>query len=239
MGAEASYIFDRRYDFQHFSGTANAYVICSIPRAGGHYLCHLLWSTGSFGSPSEYFLGSFVDAWKKHYGTATELDSIRRIVADRTSPNGWFGIKVHWNQFQRLQSLSVPESIFRIEGYVFLTRKDIVAQAISRVIAHQTGQWISLDPKLPREPVYDRGLIAKYIDLIERDTENWRLFRERIDKPFVELTYEDLLGRPQTWVDDIARTLGVSGQTAIASLPVTKQGDERNREWARRFLAGD
>jgi len=238
MGVEESYIFHKRYDFQEFGGAAKAYAICSIPRAGGHYLCHLLWSTGSFGSPSEYFLASFVDAWKKHYGTATELDSIRQIVAHRTSPNGWFGVKLHWDQFQRMQQLEVPESIFAIEGYVFLTRRDPLAQAISRVIAHQTGQWISLDPKRPQEPVYDRGLISKYIDIVHRDGENWRAFRERIEKPFVELTYEDLLEAPQARVDEIARSFGVSGSTAIKSLPVTKQGSDRNARWAERFLAG-
>jgi len=114
----------------------------------------------------------------------------------------------------------------------------VLAQAISRLIANKTDQWISLDAKRAEEPVYDRNSISKYLEMIHRDSDRWRFFRGELDKPVVGVTYEDLMEDPQKWVDEIAHTFGVSGSTSIGPLPVNKQGNDRNSQWAERYSRG-
>jgi LPS sulfotransferase NodH len=178
------------------------------------------------------------EAWQARLGTTSELDSLRKIVARRSSPNGWFGAKVHWAQFEHMRRLSVPDSIFRLRGYVFLSRRDVLAQAISFAIARQTGHWISLDRPKPADPVYRREIVDECVAQIHAEKARWDALRAEIDAPVIELFYEDLVADPQAGVDLIARTFGISGPTAIADIPLTKQADERNDLWRRLYQSG-
>ena len=104
--------FGSTYDFPRFTAPADAYIICSTGRSGSHYLGHLFFSTGMMGSPLEYFHLGHLKTWRDILKTETDVETIRGIVARRTSPSGWFGVKTHPSQFRRMIATQIPPEIF-------------------------------------------------------------------------------------------------------------------------------
>jgi LPS sulfotransferase NodH len=237
MTVEQSYIFDARYDFPCTELPAKTYLICSAPRAGTHFLAHLLWSTGALGSPSEYFLSSLIPVWNKRFGVDCYSAAFKEIVTRRTSPNGWFGAALHWEQLETMKRTKIPESICNIEGFVFLSREDRLAQAISLEIAIQTGRWISLDSKRrDAVPVYDRAAIDRHLLEIDQQLEAWRQFRQELAQPWIQLSYESVVEAPQSAVDQVAAMLGIDTPTTIGSIPIEIQSTALNKRWRDWYL---
>ncbi len=143
---------------QHY----RSYIICTTPRSGSTLLCNLLAETRVAGVPESYFHRPSVESWLQSQGLrrsdfVTEedaltavLESVRQAGAGGT---GLFGLRLQRGSFdffqQQLARLypDAPDDVARIEAafgptlYVHLTRTDKLAQAISHVIAEQTGLW--------------------------------------------------------------------------------------------------
>jgi LPS sulfotransferase NodH len=119
-------------------------LIASTPRCGSHYLGHMLGATGQCGVPLEYLNKRNRKYWARRFGTDRMDDLFPTIVQHRTSENGTFTLKAHWKQFHPfingLDSLTHGPGI---EKTIWIMRRDQLAQAISKVIATQTGVWIS------------------------------------------------------------------------------------------------
>src|SRR5690554_4240321 len=106
-------------------------------------LGHALQATGSFGFPLEYGNPSNLAEWKKRLGVDGLPELVSAIQAIRTSPNGVFSIKIHYPHIDNFGGIDVIKKLFPESYFVFLTRKDLLNQAISLSIAKQTGVWIS------------------------------------------------------------------------------------------------
>ncbi len=139
----------------------NAYVLCGTPRTGSTLVCTLLESTGVAGRPQSYFrqpdLDTYATAWgipRAPDGRFTFADYLRGAVNAGQSANGVFAVRIMWGTMaevvRNLRELYTDHAsadrdlLMRAFGptrFIYLRRRDVVAQAVSRARAEQTNVW--------------------------------------------------------------------------------------------------
>lgn len=217
-------------------GDLRGYAICAEPRSGSIYLCQLLASTGVLGVPTEYFnVDTLRGRGHPDYPSDPEgqLAQITRLGA---TPNGVYGVKVFSKHFDYARETRWAERLPRL-SFVYLTRLDLLGQAISHVRASQTQQWVA--HRLAQgEPAYDFEAINGELLRLARAQARWSYFLSRNDMPIVHVIYERLVQAPQLCVDAIARLVGVTEPATIdaSQVRVKVQRDALNDEWRARFV---
>jgi LPS sulfotransferase NodH len=208
------------------------YVICGDHRSGSTYLCQLLESTGVLGRPKEVF---------SNPAAAIEVErnpaALARLVAERSTPNGIYGLKVFTQQFDVTMKSGWPE---RLPGlrFIHLQRRDLLGQAMSFVRSIQTDRFRSTE-KARAEPHYDSVAIAGHLARLADNEARWRRYFARNGLEPLWLTYEGLVADPAAAVAAVAAYVGC-GEAAVpdlAAVTVAVQRDEASDEWRRRFVA--
>jgi len=210
-------------------------LIASTPRCGSHFLGHMLGATGQCGVPLEYLNKLNKKYWALRFGTDRMDDLFPRIVQHRTSENGTFTLKAHWKQFHPF--IDKLDSLTRglgVEKTIWILRRDQLAQAISKVIAAQTGVWIS-GATPTGTPRYDYDAIVRSAEANRRSNLYWRAHLAPFSKAdCLTLIYEDIVS-DATILDEVSVFLDLDAQLRPA--PRTrKQGDMTNSEWRDRFM---
>ena len=234
------------------------YWICSTQRSGSTLLCDLLTQSGVHGQPEE-FLDIRKQVFRSLYEEAggSRAQYLQWLFEHRSSPNGAFGLKLHWNQgvafvrgaradamaHARMGTgLRAVRSLARDFGdlrYVWVKRRDRVGQAVSLYRARNTNQWVRPDgdPNARRpDPPFDADEIDRALRWLTRVDAGWERYFGRVGTtPFV-VHYEDLAA-------DQARVLGALGEHLGVPLPpsiaprLERQRDEWSTETRERFIA--
>ena len=228
--------FGPEYDLPPFGGRARTYVIASTRRSGSHMLGHLMLATGRLGSPLEYLQPSNLGAWQERLGTDSPAATVRALMARRSSADGWFGVKAHWPHVEA--ALADPELVAALDvrDWVRIVRRDKVAQAVSLVIAGQTGAWISF-VRARRRPEYDRDAVASALRSVHAADAAWdQFFAASSADPYV-VVYEELLADPDAVLAGVCERLGVPAPTEPVRAATERQATDVNEEWRARFLA--
>ncbi len=213
------------------------YVVASTPRSGSSFLCRQLWSTGLMGAPAEYFnYEGHMLRMAARLQPQNLLEYVQRLFALRTSPNGVFGFKAHWDQFHIVRAGRLL-TLFPGLRYVHLERTDRVAQAVSLAKAEQTGMWGSRRQAPIATPVYRPRLIRHWMDRIEQDNGRWLAFFRRLGIHPVAVTYESLAADPDAATVEVLRSFGFAPDPAarIDLRQTVRQADSINRDWIERF----
>jgi trehalose 2-sulfotransferase len=161
-----------------------------------------------------------------------------KLLACRTSSNGVFGIKAHYHHFE--EALDWCPSMIELLSpvtYIYLCRRDTIAQAVSMAKAMQTNRWTSMDADVKTDLHYDVRLISECLDEVRRQKIGWlRWFELHNITPFV-LSYEDLIANAASVVSSVVNLMDVQGdeRSEICPPEVKKLGDGINIEWAARF----
>jgi trehalose 2-sulfotransferase len=89
---------------QKVTDAHTACVICTAPRTGSSLLGEALTSTGCAGRASEYFdiHKHNEQTWITKFKIAQDKDYLEKVIAAGTTPNGVFGLKLHWHQIPAL-----------------------------------------------------------------------------------------------------------------------------------------
>src|SRR5215470_11441615 len=92
----------QEWDFEPGSATPRMfYCVAATPRSGSTWLCQLLWATGVMGAPAEYFNPrASMMQMAGRLGARHAREYVRLLKERRTSPNGVFGFKAHWQHFR-------------------------------------------------------------------------------------------------------------------------------------------
>ncbi len=237
-------------------------MIASLPRTGSTLLCRALWDTDQAGSPKEYLNPMQVRDWEArlaptrlarrlHRGLRGPLvgmagrgrwsdarlwSYLQRVQRRRTTPNGWFGLKLHWHHHRRwfVAPRREPSTSLGSIRWVLLTREDRIAQAVSWVRALQTGRWASWQPPAQRGR-YDPHAIARALRWIQEGEAGWRRWLQIRGITPLCLSYEDL-------VEDWAHTLELVFDTLGIEAPVPAPGldrlaDAHSNIWIDRFTS--
>lgn len=214
------------------------YAVCSVPRSGSSLLCELLCLSGVAGAPTEYLDATQEAEFRRVWGVDDTAAYLRALVDRKTSPNGVFGLKVHFDQMA--DSLGERDLAEVLPGLsvVYIRRADALAQAISYTIARQTEQWASTHEAVGR-PRYRRSSIEESLRQIGLDEQRWeRWFDDHRLDP-LRIDHAELVARPWETVQLVLDHVGVNERpdtSAVATLE--RQSGVRSRLWGARFRAG-
>lgn len=181
------------------------------------------------GRPEWRDISSFSrSSWRKYLVLNAELN---------TSPNGLFGVKMHWQQYSHhMLELGIDVTLWaRDVRWVRITRDDEVRQAISFVRAAQTRSWNS-NMAATGEPVYDPDAIRTALARIRWENVRWDEHLAAIGADPLRISFEQLVSDREATVRAVLAHAGTSIDTVPA--PGTRtQSDSVNDEWAERFAA--
>jgi LPS sulfotransferase NodH len=236
-------------------------VLASSPRTGSTLLCRTLWDLGLVGAPKEYLNPMQIRDWEVRLGhpwsrglhallqgPAVGLagrgrwtdDRLRRHLARvrsrRSSPTGWFGLKIHQHHFQRWfldAGRPVPDWLGPTT-WLAIRRRDRVAQAVSWARAMQTGQWAS-HQRGYAPPRYDATRIARLKAEAEAQDAAWDTFFDAEGIQPLRLDYERLTRDLDGTVRAVLDHLGVAWAGDLGPPPLARQADAISAEWIERF----
>ncbi|SCA57913.1 hypothetical protein MTBPR1_70185 [Candidatus Terasakiella magnetica] len=229
------------YDLADYNRPVRTYILCTAPRCGGTLLGSLLQETGKMGMPHEYFhLQENTPELAQNWGLEAPVETARYIqtaLKKRTSENGVFGLKAHFSQFgPLLRKAPFQEFLKTTKAYIHITRKDLLAQAVSYAIAHQTRHWSSLQPS-QTEAKYDEEMIEKCLNDILNQNTAWQKFFALNNIAPITLSYEQLLEDTNHHCQKICKAVGVEDVAPfkLESSPLAKQRNQMNEDWIERF----
>jgi trehalose 2-sulfotransferase len=248
---------DEAFDFKQPTALRKSYIIASLPRSGSQFLCSELWRTGVLGAPNEYLLVNFFNhkqpmiasvKTRRRFlvGTESRLRStsiaeyIAKLVACRTSPNGIFGLATHIYQLHEfLREYPALLEVMAPVTFIYTTRRNKIAQAVSMAKAYSTSAWTSQMRSNPAPPEYSKELIEGCLaDLAKQELEWERWFASNQVTPF-RVVYEDFAADRAGTIRSIMESLGVQNDepAKVELPPVERQSDSTNKEWIARFEA--
>lgn len=191
------------------------------------------------GEPDEYFnRANQFPALCRKYGVSFTAELVPFLLRDKTTPNGVFGFKTHYDQFVVLRDEIDFNSTFPNLRYIYIHRRDLLGQAISYTRATQTNQW-SGDQELLRPPWFDPQDIESRLDAILEQCAAWQRYFAMFEVESIEVSYEDVATAPKQTCEKIFDFCGVDA-TAPSNLEVAgikRQADQLTEEWRKRMVA--
>lgn len=231
--ATVSQVESTDWDLERYVDRPRIYVVASQPRSGSHYLALQLRATGQAGVPLEYFHVAHWKRWAKRCGQYDPLAVFRILCQRRTTPNGVFGVKTHWKQFQYACRLRLEDELAQAR-FIQITRHDLLGQAISMVIATQTGAWIH-DNAPQRAPEYSFRAIESAIGQLIAERGSWDRFFAYTGIEPMRISYESLTSELDPTMRRVCAHIGIDW-TVTEPAEARVQRTERNEEWRERFL---
>lgn len=231
--------FSESYDLPRVDKPSKILIIASTPRCGSHMLGHALHKTNCFGFPLEYVNTRNFAEWKKRFHKESLEEVIKEIQQRRTSQNGVFGIKVHYSHIKQFGNFRMLKRIFPDAYYVFLTRKDVLKQAVSLSIARQSGVWIAGQTPAKATLTYNFNTIDRCLRETIHNNAAWHYNLTVNGCNFIAMDFDsvrtDLVGSIQC----IANFMGID--VALGDIPkeqiTESQSKEINTAWEKQFLA--
>lgn len=194
-----------------------------------------LWETGRLGAPLEYFnFQSWMLAMSGRLGAGNLSEYLERLLAVRTGPNGVFGFKAHTDHVRFLMLANVWRGL-GLSRLIRIERTDRLAQAVSLVMAGQSGKYSSLDASI-RAPVYNAdGIRAASAYLQQCDTQ-WTRFAAQTELPIMNVNYDRLVEDGDGVVREVLDFIGPDPAPPVTGLPeYRRQADVTNEAWISRF----
>jgi trehalose 2-sulfotransferase len=216
--------------------------------------------TGIAGHPRSYFnrVAHYNPRVQRVLGNARDDDRyLDRVIVAATTPNGVFGGKVHWDHFLNLiakaergsqpgtAAASVLERLaVRLPDlrFIWLTRRNAVARAISHYRVKKTNRWqidsrwVTDDTGGEGEPGFDFDEIRAFVRAGEIEDAHWRQFFEEHEISPLDLVYEDVIQDLEAAVRRVLEFLGLPADNVTLPPPnLRRQADDRSREWEARY----
>ena len=131
---------------------------------------------------------------------------------------------------------------FGAQHYIYLSREDKVAQAVSLVLAKQTGLWhLNADGSIRQQsgkksvPVYDQHAIAQELEMLEAEARGWADWFEREQIKPVDLSYEQLASDPIGALQSILQGIDCGEGRQSIKVNTAQTRSEINQQWIERF----
>jgi trehalose 2-sulfotransferase len=231
---------------------SSSVFVCGVPRGGTSLLAHLLGSTGVAGRPAEWFWREDVERNTRAWGVTSWDEYLDRVLEHGTTPNGVFGVKVMWGHLGELlfrlrirtreyeaPDLAVLEAVFPRPRFVWLTREDTVAQAVSWSKAIQSGSWAADQPATGELEFSFEQIDRLHHEVRIYDGAWRRWFASHCVRPF-HVTYEELCAERESTIGRVLAWLRLEplAEARIEPTPtLRKQADGVNADWAARYRA--
>ena len=190
--------FNAYFDNSFARRPSKRFLLASTGRTGSHLLAYHLFLTGMLGSPFEYLHPKHFERWRTLAGGTSSAEVLSFIEGKRTGTAGWFSLKAHWQQLHEFEcSLgNRREAMLTFDFAVHLKRRSVIRQAISMLVAQQTGSWIHFQ-RPNAKPEYSQTKIQQHIDRINHSNACWADWFQRRSVPYAECYYEDVIEKPK------------------------------------------
>lgn len=235
-------------------------IIAATPRSGSYLLCDLLQATGYLPLADEWLTDVAMEARRMAYGMAADTPweaLLPELLRREQNEAGVFAVKTVWEHFEscvgtaastapstpgegRNKTLArhVP-SVFPHPKFLWIKRRDGLAQAVSRVKAKQTGQWRSgqtgTESRTPKL-VFSPHEIYCSIVFANLDNRCWEAFFRESETPVLSVDFEDLIKDPHRSLSEVCAYLSLPAPEAL-ELPGKPQRDHVNDTWIERYWA--
>jgi LPS sulfotransferase NodH len=215
------------------------YGILSSPRSGSTLLGRFLHETKLAGDPQEYFNPPLIALERKRSGNAKlGMNKFLHLMESRrTSPNGVFGLKMHYSQLMAVFNTNKPNDnvvkyLRGLDKLVWIRRRDRLGQAISQAVAIRTNVWSSEDSRFERNPdvqIHPYEVVGA-LNIVARDDAGWEQLIKRVPLTVHEVWMEDLVADYENQARAVLRHLGIDKDVAaIPPQPIEKQSGELNQ----------
>ncbi|TPK70418.1 hypothetical protein FJ930_19060 [Mesorhizobium sp. B2-4-15] len=212
------------------------YAICTSPRSGSNFFCQHLSSTGALGHPLEYFNWRARRFFDHPNFPERVSGQIEKILTMGATSNRIYGLKIFAHQHDWISGeIDWTDALPNLH-FVYLSRRDLLQQAVSWAKAIQTGQYRSTQPP-NQTAVFDPELIQRQLDALVRERARWEMFYARTGIQPLRIEYEPLVADPLDAVSEVANMMGVKLQPTqdFSRVVIQKQRDLISQEWADRF----
>lgn len=223
------------------------YVVAITPRSGSSYLCDVMTKSRCFGQPDEFINPDTIAQIMAKIPGRTPEEYLTNILKFRRARNGISGLKASWFHWQRFSQAMNDEQRHYLTQfkYIYLTRRNLIAQAISLYRATASSVFHTNIQHSPdalnkfQAQQYDYEAIKFWYEHIAQQEQGWQqyFYQQRI-YPLC-LTYEDVETDIVMTLKRIANYLGIDVNSVLlpkeASSIFEKVGDQRNIEWTHRF----
>jgi trehalose 2-sulfotransferase len=228
-------------------------LIATLPRSGSTLLAHALARSGIAGSASEYFRPDFVHIAGRDWGLdigSPATDLISAAMRTTATDNGVFSVKTHWFQFHWLcdhlfGEVSCAEVAAKLGElmpglrYVYLSREDKAAQAVSFLRAVRTWKWQDSASEQTAEETdlpIDLQQLRYFEDRLTYQEGMWQRYFEEAGIEPLRITYSDLA---DDYDSTIRRVLSfISGDSASGTIPqpvLRKQAGRSSADWIEAY----
>ncbi|MGH8191578.1 MAG: Stf0 family sulfotransferase [Rhodanobacteraceae bacterium] len=241
-------MYDKDMDFlTHHERPSRRYILATMPRSGSTLCSIRFWQSGQLGAPLEYLNLRMAKGVLKRLGYVLEngrpneaqmASYWTNLQKLRTSPNGVFGCKLFVCNLAYLSN-RLPEFLSRVAPthVVYLTRRDLVGQAISYSRAQRSNIWFG-GLHSTQTPQYDFEHIRSCLTSICGQMAVWeRLFKVWGIQP-LRLYYEQICRTPRRAVVAAKAHMGlVHDPASKLALPlIVRQADRVSSDWRTQFL---
>ncbi len=201
------YLMSYERDFPIRTKSRYRYALLSTPRCGSNMVSDMLHQTGVAGDPLEYLNSRFIAGYlrlkgRDHSSPIVLSQYLEEMESRRTSKNGYFGIKIHFEHMARVFSdtRNFLDYLNLCDRVIFLRRRDKISQAVSLYKARVTQIWSSMDyefidPTDPRLSVtvgFDPVAIGRALADVLTQEFGWEALLRRHNIEHKEVWYEDL-----------------------------------------------
>jgi LPS sulfotransferase NodH len=226
-------------DFPESSPPGMKYLILGSPRSGSTLVSRMLFETGMAGDPLEFFNRHLLELERRTKGPhdLTFEGFLERMIRRRTSPNGVFGMQLHYSQLlakfscNRLHH-SMIDFVGAFDRHIWLRRRNRLRQAISFAIASKSGAWSSEDEaKVRTLESGDISLpeILSALSLVALNDYGWELLVRTANLQVHEVWYEDLDADYESVSRGILDFLQIMRHVGkVPAPPISRQGSQLN-----------
>lgn len=215
-------------------------VICMTPRSGSGYLGSVLEANG-LGLTKEHFRiqGGALGEYAAKLSKQTHEAWLRKKIETLTSPRGTFCVKCDWAQYAPLYATGLHAHYMRNATFFYLTRQDVLGQAISRYIATQRNLFHTPDGE-GETPVQNVAFsypdIRTHLERIIRMQSDWeRFFASEGIVPH-RIAYEDLASSPGKIVRELGEVLGITLEDPQVETTYKVTRTDRNEEMRAAYI---
>lgn len=220
------------------------YVIAMTPRSGSSHLCDVIKTGKLLGRPGEVLSRDFIPNILKNVPAHTPDEYFTHVFRALRSSTGISGIKASWFQFKDFRAAMATPDVVDSLRYVYLTRRDLTAQAVSLYRATQTKVFhtnvehsAESLAKLDELP-YDYEQIKYWRNHIEVQEVGWqRFFVEKNIFPLC-IHYEDIDANVSAVTQRIAAYIGrprAAREVQPEASIFRKISSRKSVEWTARF----
>ncbi len=213
--------------------------LCFTNRCGSNHLADAMQSDGRLNMAGEFFNADAELDDAKLHGHPSFADYIRLQILWRQLSQR-FVVKIAITHLALLGHAGVLDAVRARSHYIFLTREDRLAQAISLHIAGQTGHWTAdASSALPDTLAYSRVSIDRILAEVAEANRQFEQFFARNAITPIRLTYEAFVADRQRGLARIGAAIGLPYLHLVPdALTIERQTTARNAAWRARYLSG-